>query len=205
MYAIDHLELFHVSLFRTQVYDNEKLKHRLVDAILNSTDELEIPEDWSTNKILTSFSGNNQVIEKNRDLLRGQYLDCIRDIFDKEVELDFNDMWYNVYRDGEYQEEHDHLGNPFHQSHFSFIHFLSYDNKIHRPPEFKDPLSQIRNLSFELESFGCGEIYAPKVREGDILMFPSYLLHSVPPGSATEYPRITISFNITLKRYGEMR
>jgi len=203
MYGIDHIQVFPVSIFRTQIYNNEKLKSYLVGDILESVDELTIPKDWSTDRILTSFETDNNVIEKNRAVLEREYRNCILDIFDKEVDFNFQDMWYNVYRDGEYQEDHDHLGNPFYQSHFSFIHFLSFDNTIHRPPEFKDPLAQIRNLSFELESCGCKELYIPKVCEGDVLMFPSYLIHSVRPSKPSNYPRITVSFNITLSRYGE--
>ena len=41
--------------------------------------------------------------------------------------------------------------------HFSFIHFLCYDERDHKPPEFRDPLSQLRNLSLELDSIETGE------------------------------------------------
>jgi hypothetical protein len=34
-----------------------------------------------------------------------------------------------------------------------------------------------------------------------LLMFPSYLKHRVPAGKPTEYPRITISFNIKMLKY----
>ena len=41
---------------------------------------------------------------------------------------------------GEYQETHDHLYSKVNHSHFSFIHFLSFDKDEHQPPEFWDPL-----------------------------------------------------------------
>ena len=119
------------------------------------------------------------------------------------AEVDIKKIWYNIYLNGEYQEEHDHLGGIFNQAHFSFIHFLCFDERDHKPPEFRDPLSQLRNLSLELDSNKWGEVYVPKVREGDLLMFPSYLQHSVPAGNKTSYPRITLSFNISVTRYGE--
>ena len=203
MYGVDHLQVFPISIFRTQIYDNDKLKKYLVEDILDSVDDLSIPKDWSTDRILTSFGTDSEIIDRNKTLLEREYRNCILDIFDREVDFNFLDMWYNVYRDGEYQEEHDHLGNPFYHSHFSFIHFLSFDNTIHRPPEFKDPLAQIRNLCFELESTGCKELYIPRVSEGEVLMFPSYLMHCVRPSKPSDYPRITISFNISVTRYGE--
>jgi hypothetical protein len=200
------IELFPVTIFKTKAGDNDILKKTLVEDILKNADSLIIPEDWTTNKLITSFSGEpvgREVIKKNRELLDKTYLNCAKDIFDKEIEIKFNSMWYNVYRDGEYQEEHDHLGSIFRPSHFSFIHLLCFDKKNHQPPEFRDPLSQLRHLSLELDSNHCGEFHRADVEEGDVLMFPSYLHHSVPVGKKTEYPRITISFNCVVNKYGE--
>ena len=75
--------------------------------------------------------------------------------------------------------------------------------KNHQPPEFRYPLSQLRHLSLELDSNHCGEFHRADVEEGDVLMFPSYLHHSVHVGKKTEYPRITISFNCVVNKYGE--
>ena len=196
-------ELFPVTVFQTQVENNHILKRTLVEGILNSVENLEIPDTWTTNKILTSFIDKSSILRDNKSLLENTYLDSITEIFDREVEVNFNKMWYNVYLDGEYQEEHDHLNGIFNQSHFSFIHFLCFDERDHNPPEFTDPLAQLRNLSLELDSNNWGEVYVPSIREGDLLMFPSYLKHCVPAGKKTSYPRITISFNISVTRYGE--
>jgi len=197
------IELFPVTVFQTQIKNNNLLKKVLIKDILNSAKNLEIPETWITDKILTSFTEDSNIIEKNKLLLENTYLDSISEIFDREVEVDIKKIWYNIYLNGEYQEEHDHLGGIFNQAHFSFIHFLCFDERDHKPPEFRDPLSQLRNLSLELDSNKWGEVYVPKVREGDLLMFPSYLQHSVPAGNKTSYPRITLSFNISVTRYGE--
>ena len=48
-------EVFPVTIFKSKVLNNETLKETLVPNILDSLDELETPEDWVTNKILTSF------------------------------------------------------------------------------------------------------------------------------------------------------
>ena len=197
------IELFPVTVFQTQVENNDLLKSVLVKDILNSVENLEIPETWTTDKVLTSFTEKSSIVQDNKSLLEKTYLDSITEIFDREVEVDIKNIWYNVYLDGEYQEEHDHLGGIFNQAHFSFIHFLCYDERDHKPLEFRDPLSQLRNLSLELDSNNWGEVYVPKIREGDLLMFPSYLQHSVPAGKKTSYPRITLSFNISVTRYGE--
>jgi len=194
------IELFPVTVFKGQVSNNEILKNLLVSEILNESKDLEIPEDWTTHKVRTSFSSESNIL--NRTELTSQYIDCMRDVFDKDFDVSINKIWYNVYTDGEYQEVHDHLGSLFEPSHFSFIHFLCFDNENHNPPEFRDPLSQLRTTSLELERNNCGEVYVPDVTEGDLIMFPSYLQHCVPPGKKTEYPRITISFNVKVQHYG---
>lgn len=194
------IELFPVTVFKGQVSNNEILKNLLVSEILNESKDLEIPEDWTTHKVKTSFSTQSNIL--NRTELTSQYVDCMRDVFDKDFDVSINKIWYNVYTDGEYQEVHDHLGSLFEPSHFSFIHFLCFDKENHKPPEFRDPLSQLRTTSLELERNNCGEVYVPDVKEGDLIMFPSYLQHCVPPGKKTEYPRITISFNVKVERYG---
>jgi len=194
------IELFPVTVFKGQVSNNEILKNLLVSEILNESKDLEIPEDWTTHKVRTSFSTQSNIL--NRTELTSQYIDCMRDVFDKDFDVSINKIWYNVYTDGEYQEVHDHLGSLFEPSHFSFIHFLCFDKENHNPPEFRDPLSQLRTTSLELERNNCGEVYVPDVKEGDLIMFPSYLQHCVPPGKKTEYPRITISFNVKVQHYG---
>tara|TARA_Y100000004_G_scaffold155258_1_gene179767 strand:- start:252 stop:869 length:618 start_codon:yes stop_codon:yes gene_type:complete len=196
-------EIFPVTVFQSKVHGNETLKSVLVPLILDSLDELEIPEDWTTNKVLTSFGQEKDFIENNKQILLNNYHHTTDEFFDKAYGLYFTDFWYNVYQNGEWQEKHDHLGSHVNHTHFSFIHFLSFDKDEHQPPKFTDPLRSIRYLSVEMDSNNCGEAYVPEVEEGDLLMFPSYLQHFVPPGKATDKPRITISFNAIVTQYGD--
>ena len=57
-----------------------------------------------------------------------------------------------------------------------------------------------------MESNRYSSRYAPKVKEGDLIMFPSYLQHFVPKGEPTlDNPRITIAFNLKVLEYGNSR
>jgi len=56
---------------------------------------------------------------------------------------------------------------------------------------------------FELDKSEFEHSFFPKIEEGDFLMFPSYLTHGVSPCLKTDYPRITISFNINILAYGD--
>jgi hypothetical protein len=61
-------------------------------------------------------------------------------------------------------------------------------------------------LSVELDRNNYAHTWYPELKEGDFIMFPSYLSHSVKPGKPTpDYPRITIAFNFRVLDYqGEM-
>ena len=205
-------KVFPITYYHLSMTDNDMLKDLLVDKIVADAKNLEIPEGWFTNKLMTSFDGEPRGKEiffgendSYQKVLEKRYGSCINAIFDAPYKIDIDEIWYNVYMNGEWQEEHDHVGGP-HGSHYSCIHFLSFDPKIHQPVEFRDPLSQLRNLSVELDRNNYDHTWYPDIKEGDFIMFPSYLAHSVKPGKPTpDYPRITIAFNFRVLNYqGEM-
>ena len=126
-----------------------------------------------------------------------------------EWRIDCEHLWYNYYSNGEWQEQHRHLGDWKDLTHFAFVHFVQYDHKRHIPITFVDPLEAERSLSPELdppEIDGKPTLgkYRPKVREGDCLMFPAWLEHEVRPGKPTpDYPRISMAMNIKILQMGE--
>lgn len=204
----DKVEIFPLTYYHVNIHNNDELKKDLVNKIVEDVKELEVPEGWFTNKLMTSFNGE----PKGKEIFFGEndeyqkkltkaYTECFNKIFDRKFEVVIDEIWYNVYVDGEYQETHDHLGG-ISGSHFSCIHFLSFDEKNHEPVVFRDPLRQLRNLSLELDQNNYSDHCIPIIKEGDMLMFPSYLSHEVKPGKATpDYPRISIAFNVKVLYY----
>lgn len=206
-------ELFPISYYKDVVEDNNQLKDILVPVILENSKKLkdQQPKGWLTNKIMTSFSGEPPGQEiffgENRyfqSILEKRYSKCLDNFFDDYYEIRVNQLWYNCYLDGEYQEAHEHVGDIFCPTTFACIHFLSFDKTRHKPVCFYDPISDIR-CTASLE-FGSHEYQDPKfldINEGDFIMFPSFLRHSVYPSIPTlDYPRITIAFNIFVSKYG---
>lgn len=205
-------QIFPITYYHLSITDNDTLKELLVDKIVTDAKNLEVPDGWFTNKLMTSFDGepkgNEIFFGKNTKLqkeLEKRYGACINAVFDAPFKIDIDEIWYNVYVNGEWQEDHDHVGGPY-GSHYSCIHFLSFDPKIHQRVEFRDPLAQLRNLSVELDRNDYSATWCPHTKEGDFIMFPSYLSHCVKPGKPTpDYPRITIAFNFRVLEYeGEM-
>ena len=201
-------QIFPITYYHLSILDNDTLKELLVNKIVEDAKNLEIPEGWLTNKLMTSFDGEPRGKEiffgeddTYQKVLEKIYGACVNAVFDAPYKIDIDEIWYNVYMDGEWQEVHDHVGGPY-GSHYSCIHFLSFNPEIHEPVEFRDPLGQLRNLSVELDRNNYSHIWNPHIKEGDFIMFPSYLSHCVKPGKPTpDYPRITIAFNFRVLDY----
>ena len=202
--------VFPITYYHLSMNDNDTLKELLVDKIVKDSENLPIPEGWTTNCLRTSFDGEprgKEIFfgedETYQKVLEKRYGACINAIFDAAYKVDIDEIWYNVYVNGEYQEEHDHLGS-IGGAHFSCIHFLSFDRENHQPVVFRDPLRQLRNLSLELDRNKYDDHWIPDVAEGDLLMFPSYLSHEVKPGKPTpDYPRVSIAFNFKVLYYNK--
>ena len=200
--------LFPVTLYHTNVRENSVIQREVLATIQKCYEEKElpIPNGWLTDKLTTSFDQdelNHKIFESEK--IHELYMKYVSSVFDKPVSFSLEDMWFNYYIDGEYQEEHHHINSsPFHPPvHFSCIHYLKYDEEEHVSTTFHDPISTLRAHSFEMESNYCKENWVPKVKEGDLLIFPSYLVHHVKKSKPTpDNPRITIAFNLRLLSYG---
>ena len=203
------LALFPIHIFQNNIRENPILQDEIFKMIedVNAKGILRIPIGWTTDKLSTSFHYNTLNEQLFNDRVMSEYVRYVKKFFDKPVEFDFENVWFNRYERGEWQEEHAHTGEHVFQfpSSFSCIHFLKFDPEVHQPPVFTDPYEEIRFSSFEMDSNRYTNRYSPNVREGDILMFPSYLRHYVPKGIDTPgNPRISIAFNIKVTKYGEL-
>jgi hypothetical protein len=207
-------QIFPITYFKAPVEDNDTAKKLLVPKIMEDVKDLSIPEGWFTNKLMTSFMGEKPGKEiffgedrTYQSLLETRYANCLDQFFDNvPYQIAIDEIWYNCYVDGEFQEAHDHLSrqnSAYYPAHFSCIHFLSFDPTRHKAVRFHDPIEQIRCTSYELEGNNYSDHHYPDIQEGDFIMFPSHLVHSVEPSPPTlDYPRITIAMNIRVLEYG---
>jgi len=208
--VVDH-DIFPVRYYQVSMPGNDELKDLFVDKIVEDSKELINPKGWWTDKLRTSFDGEPKGKEiffgeddTLQNVLTAKYSKLIGGVFDARYRIKIDEIWYNVYMNGEWQEEHHHIGGGLHNPHFSCIHFLSFDRENHQPVVFRDPLRQLRNLSLELDRNKYDDHWIPDVAEGDLLMFPSYLSHEVKPGKPTpDYPRVSIAFNFKVLYYNK--
>lgn len=202
--------IFPITLFQNRIKENNALKKRYLPKIekLYSDHHIKIPDGWDTGNVYTSFDNdeaNSYVFDTN---ILDLYTDYIKKFFDDYVEFDFVDLWFNCYENGEYQEQHNHLNPDIFNTtvaHFACIHYLKFDSEVHKSAVFIDPLRDLRYTSLEMKSNRYHDKYSPMIEEGDIIMFPNYLDHFVKQSEPTiGNPRVTISFNISIKTYGNL-
>jgi len=93
-------------------------------------------------------------------------------------------LWSQRYGKRQYHGVHNHGLMKI-----SCVLYVEFDDKLHFPTTFYSPHPN--------PYFGNTDKVSPPVVEGDIVTFPSVLLHES-PASQTETPRTIMSFNIPL-------
>ena len=107
--------------------------------------------------------------------------------------LECRDIWFNKYHKTHSQEIHWHVHND-RDVLFSFAYFAKFDPEKDAKFKFINPMpSEITNETLREHPAFAFDI-TPDVEEGDILIFPSFLLHRVEE-QLEDRQRITISGN----------
>ena len=157
----------------------------------------ETPSGWDCD-VRTDFNmGWN-----NCDMYAPYYKDIMKQFSDdvglRNAKANIYEIWLNFYNKGQNQEEHDHI-----PGFFSACHYIKYDPEIHSPTRWRSPLIgkflyQYSDLMSEEDidpEKKHPEYFQPDLKEGDIIIFPCWLRHSV-KAQKTNDLRITMAFNI---------
>lgn len=91
-------------------------------------------------------------------------------------------MWFERSKKGDFHGVHNHGATGF-----SAVLYVDFDPGEHQPTVFHSPFVNPAN--------GDSMSYEPVVREGDLLVFPSFVMHEGPI-NLSEKERLIISFNI---------
>jgi len=199
-------QIFPITLYQIPIENNQSLKEKYVSKIQQSYNfcPTDAPSFWETNKLHTSYHTpdlNDLVFEKQ--FPEEMYLSHISKVFDRPWKGYISEYWFNCYQDGEFQGKHHHCGSSsIDNPSFSCIHFLQFDSKRHVSPIFYDPMESLKSSYINVKKWSSDFYVSPIVNEGDLLVFPSYLEHSVRESYPTpNYPRITFSFNLKILEY----
>ena len=173
-------------LFWTEVPNHKKIKEYLLP---------EIKKEYSENQenynihwksyVYTSIKHKNEFIKQDwiLDSLVWNPLDQMFSEIEMSIppnESHLEDIWWNYYPEGGYQEAHTHLNTS---TTFSAAYLLDINEQNNTM--FTD-LSQMFFLHKELDT--------KDMKEGTVMIFPADLLHYVIP---SKKERCTLSFNVS--------
>ena len=168
--------IFEYPSFQYQISNWESKKKKILN-------QLEKQKFIRTN--LQNFETDRQT--SNNSYLK-QFVDIIRPELEKfceeiKVNCTVTDCWTVKYKQGDDQYVHNHRSRGF-----SGVLYLEYDPEVHKPTHFiapwQDPIT-------DETTFG----YFKNIKEGTVVIVPSYTLHYVPQNKSTK-TRTVISFDI---------
>jgi uncharacterized protein (TIGR02466 family) len=126
-------------------------------------------------------------------LLEPKLADFGQLLFGERLPWQVKEMWTNVLEPGGSQTLHSHAN--------SFASGVIYLTDAHpacrtvfvRPPGGADFSFRHHTRSATMGPYSAGKYVLPEAHPGDIVLFPSYLYHEVPPNPGVR--RLTIAFN----------
>lgn len=162
-----------------------------------------IPSGWevSLNTSFPNIGDDDPFIDsKTRDSLKDNLLIDIKKVLSR-LELSnsiyLESFWYNIYHDNQGQEPHEHIsGAGATSTYWSGIYYsrgaspTTFHNahkymKICTPPEVGEIMSDFYRDMHKLE-----------VTNGDVILFPPWLVHEVIPDKERKDMRLTFTFNV---------
>ena len=133
----------------------------------------------------------NRILLKFEDFidLYKPSLDIFADNLNTKFDFTIYNPWINLYKFGQHQEVHDHCGSDL-----SSVFFMNDGDEFF----FYDRNST--NLTGSIKNLiGYKNTYGIESKAGDIMFFPSHMLHGVSP-IKNDATRITMSVNFNIKQ-----
>lgn len=114
-------------------------------------------------------------------------------LFGETLQWSIKEIWVNVLEPGGCQVVHTHA-NSF----ISGVVYLTRSHPsanivFHRSLGGRDFIFSNHNRNARIGAYNGGKWVMPEIKAGDLVLFPSYLLHEVPTNQGEQ--RISISFN----------
>ena len=184
--------------------DSQKLFDYYVPRIREEAPTMPLPPGWQC-RVYSAFSNPDKTkIDYTlfREVLDGYMDEFLKETIAYETHMNFpqntkSKPWYNMYLKGSWQERHNHLPGTS----FSAVYYLKFDPEIHLPTCFHtdNKIQPFMAMGAQFKP-GCApywyakELFFPKVTQGDLIIFPAPMDHTVPVQTSDD-PRISIAFN----------
>lgn len=168
--------MFSIPILKFKIQDWNNKKKKLLEVLNSKTEEIEYGDS-----IHTDFFKNN-----NTEFTKNFFREEIHALekFTKTA-MTVGNGWFEVARKGNFHSVHNHypLG-------YSAVCYINFNKLLHSRIHFIAPFTNFID--------GTALNYTPDIEEGDIIYFPSPLLHYTLPNEYEE-ERIVFSFNMIPK------
>jgi hypothetical protein len=137
--------------------------------------------------------GDNPLLVQVATLITPKIVDMGALMFGQRLDWTIKEMWVNVLDTGGHQTMHHHAN--------SFISGVVYLTTTHPDSQTvfmksaggTEFVFKNEHADMTLTSFNADRWVSPAPAPGDLVLFPSYMMHAVPPNQGER--RITLSFN----------
>ena len=184
------LNLFPIPITKFSVTNWSEKKPELMKLIdFNGCNIVECQTDYYKYSTVSPYLNDFiSILQEDLDNLVNEYTQLLNDRYKGDCPCESVDkwqLWSQRYTRGQYHGAHNHgLSN------ISCVLYVEFNPKEHFPTTFYSP--------FPDPYYGTINKIAPPVEEGEILTFPSVLLHEAPV-SVSDKQRTIMSFNIPLR------
>ena len=168
--------LFEFPSYQYQISDWEFKKKGLLGRIKSSEFRRTKLQTFETDR----QTNNKSYVRYLEEFLRPELFEFCQEA---QVTCSMTDAWVVRYDKGDHQTVHNHRGWGF-----SGIIYVEFDPKVHTPSCFVAPWQNPREDTTSLA-------YPTDVKEGTMIIFPSYTLHFVHPNQ-TRKRRTVLSFDL---------
>jgi uncharacterized protein (TIGR02466 family) len=189
----DQLEaLFPIPLLRSPGLLSPELNEAAVSAIRNARIEKNLRSNQLFHTEIVDPRSNN-LFQTIAELTVPKLVDFGFLLFGERLNWIVKEMWTNMLESGGSQTMHQHAN--------SFASGILYLTPSHpgsrtvfvRPPGGSEFNFRHHTRSAAMGPFNAGKYILPEANPGDLVLFPSYLYHEVPPNQGDQ--RISIAFN----------
>lgn len=141
------------------------------------------------------------LFEKNIKYHFDKMLNMLKDNNTDKLDYVITEYWFNKYSFKCFQENHDHSGSD---NNYSFVYILKTNENINIDSSrlyFSNPkynLHNISNMTKITNKDNYHKHYKPKLQDGSIIIFPSYMEHAVSCHKIDDFDRFTIAGNIRI-------
>lgn len=201
---METFDIFPVKLIKTKVEQNEVIKDYLMKHVLPHFNSNGI-NDKTNNTYTDYLPGATQIYWPFLyNLYRPIIISMLRNlniITDNSFNLKITG-WYVFAKETGSTFIHDHTGGPT-TINFSCVHYVNLEKDtmgtVFQNPSIKliKATTPTKNLN-KMPEYFKDYYYNPPVEEGDMIMFPSWLDHFIPPHKNNTL-RITVPLNVMLR------